>query len=145
MLKEGIKAPEFEGRDQEGRVHKLTDYRGQWVLLYFYPKDNTPGCTVEACSLRDNYPDFQKIKAVVLGVSNDSVASHEKFVKKLNLPFALLSDFDNKISRAYKANGFFRRISYLINPNGEIMKAYPKVNPKEHAQEVLKDLEAATK
>jgi peroxiredoxin Q/BCP len=142
MLKEGTHAPEFDAQDQESRRHKLTDYRGKWVLLYFYPKDNTPGCTVEACSLRDSYPDFQKVDAVIFGVSTDSIASHEKFAKKNNLPFTLLSDFDKKMAKAYEAGGLFRRISYLISPDGKIAKAYPKVNPKEHAAEVLKYLKA---
>ena len=145
MLKEGTHAPEFDAQDQESRRHKLTDYRGKWVLLYFYPKDNTPGCTVEACSLRDHYPDFQKINAVIFGVSTDSPESHKKFAEKHGLPFTLLSDFDRKLVKEYEANGFSRRISYLISPEGKIAKAYPKVDPEKHAQQVLDDLNGLKK
>jgi len=140
MLKTGIIAPKFEALDQNGIEHKLSEYLGKWILLYFYPRDNTPGCTIEACTLRDNYPHFQKIDAVILGVSTDSVASHGKFVQKFNLPFTLLADNDQKIVKAYEANGLLRRVSYLINPEGRITKAYEKVKPSEHAEEVLKDL-----
>jgi len=145
MLKTGIAAPNFEARDQNGTEHKLSEYLGKWILLYFYPRDNTPGCTIEACTLRDNYPQFKKIDAVVLGVSTDSVASHDKFVQKFNLPFTLLADNDRKIVKAYEANGLLRRVSYLINPEGKIAKAYEKVKPSEHAEEVLKDLEILKK
>ncbi len=140
MLKEGTIAPAIQAADQKGEIHSLAQYRGQWVLLYFYPRDNTPGCTQEACSLRDSYPNFQKIKAVILGVSTDSVASHGKFADKFQLPFTLLSDSDKKIVSAYAASGLFRRISYLINPDGLIAKAYSKVKPALHADEVLNDL-----
>jgi len=140
MLKTGIIAPKFEALDQNGIEHKLSEYLGKWILLYFYPRDNTPGCTIEACALRDNYPHFQKIDAVILGVSTDSVASHGKFVQKFNLPFTLLADNDQKIVKAYEANGLLRRVSYLINPEGKIAKTYEKVKPSEHAEEVLKDL-----
>jgi len=140
MLKIGIIAPNFEAPDQNGIKHQLSEYLGKWILLYFYPRDNTPGCTVEACTLRDNYPNFKKIDAVVLGVSTDSVSSHDNFVQKFNLPFTLLADSDRKIVKAYEANGLLRRISYLINPEGKIVKAYEKVKPSEHAAEVLKDL-----
>ena len=142
MLKIGTEAPAIEAQDQNGLIHKLSDYLGKWVLLYFYPRDNTPGCTVEACTLRDNYSSFKKIDAVILGVSKDSVASHEKFVAKFNLPFTLLSDRDKKIVKAYDAAGLFRRISYLIDPKGKITKVYEKVTPAEHAEEVLRDLKA---
>ena len=140
MLKTGIKAPIFEALDQLGNSHKLKDYTGQWVLLYFYPRDNTPGCTTEACALRDNYSQFKKAGIVILGVSSDSVASHDKFVTKFQLPFTLLADTEKKIIKAYEAGGLFKRISYLINPQGEIVKVYEKVKPAEHAEEVLKDM-----
>jgi len=140
MLKIGIMAPEIEAQDQNGKTHKLSDYKGKWVLLYFYPRDNTPGCTAEACSLRDNFPHFEKSDAVIIGVSTDSVASHDKFAQKFNLPFTLLADDNKKIVKDYEAGGLLRRISYLINPEGEITKAYDKVKPAEHAAEVLKDL-----
>ncbi len=145
MLKEGTIAPAIQAADQNGEIHSLAQYRGQWVLLYFYPRDNTPGCTQEACSLRDSYPNFQKIKAVILGVSTDSVASHGKFADKFQLPFTLLSDSDKKIVSSYEASGLFRRISYLINPEGLIAKAYPKVKPALHADEVLNDLKNLNK
>ncbi len=140
MLKIGTIAPEINAPDQNGIEHKLEDYRGKWVLLYFYPRDNTPGCTIEACTLRDNYPNFKKIDAVILGVSTDSVTSHDKFVQKFNLPFTLLADENKKIVKDYDAGGLFRRISYLIDPEGKIAKAYDKVKPAEHAEEVLHDL-----
>lgn len=141
MLETKIKAPEFSALDQNGQTHNLADYLGQWVLLYFYPKDDTPGCTKEACSLRDNFSGFDKLGAVILGVSTDSVASHDKFAKKFNLPFTLLADTDKEIVRAYGANGFARRISYLIGPDGLIAKVYKNVKPEAHAAEVLRDLE----
>ena len=140
MLKTGIKAPIFEALDQLGNSHKLKDYTGQWVLLYFYPRDNTPGCTTEACALRDNYSQFKKAGIVILGVSSDSVTSHEKFSQKFQLPFTLLADTEKKIIKAYEAGGLFKRISYLINHQGEIVKVYEKVKPAEHAEEVLKDM-----
>ena len=140
MLKTGIMAPAFTAQDQNGLEHKLSDYLGRWLLLYFYPRDNTPGCTAEACALRDNYNDFKKIDAVILGVSTDSVTSHDKFVQKFNLPFTLLADPDKTIVKTYEANGLFKRVSYLIDPTGKIVKAYEKVKPAEHAEEVLRDL-----
>lgn len=140
MLQEKNLAPNFQAPDQNGQVHELKQYRGQWVLLYFYPRDNTPGCTKEACALRDQHPAFQQVKAVVLGVSSDSVASHAKFAAKWQLPFTLLADPDKKIITTYQANGLFRRISYLINPEGLIAKTYPRVKPAEHAETVKQDL-----
>lgn len=142
MLKIGEKAPEFTALDQNGEAHKLVDYKGSWLLLYFYPRDNTPGCTTEACSLRDNFSEFKKIDAVILGVSTDSVKSHAKFASKYKLPFTILADEDKKITRAYGAHGLVRRISYLIDPQGLIAETYGHVKPKEHAAEVLKDLSA---
>jgi len=145
MLKLGTAAPEFEAQDQNGIIHKLSYYKDKWVLLYFYPRDNTPGCTVEACSLRDNYSDFKKIDAIILGVSTDSVSSHDKFVQKYNLPFTLLADSEKKIIKAYEAGGLFKRVSYLINPEGKIARVYEKVKPNEHASEVIRDLRALRK
>jgi len=143
MLKINDQAPAFQAPDQNGKIHALADYAGRWVLLYFYPRDNTPGCTTEACSLRDNYAGFKKLDAVVLGVSTDSIASHDKFAAKFSLPFTLLSDTDKTIVRAYGANGIVRRISYLIDPAGKIAKSYGHVRPSEHAAEVLKDITLA--
>ncbi len=140
MLKIGIEAPEIKALDQNSVEHKLSDYQGKWVLLYFYPRDNTPGCTKEACSLRDNFPHFEKLDITILGVSTNSVASHEKFSQKFNLPFTLLADTDKKIITNYEAGGLFKRISYLINPQGEIVKTYKNVKPEEHAEEVLRDV-----
>lgn len=140
MLKTGIYAPEAEAKDQDGQLHRLSDYRGRWVILYFYPRDNTPGCTKEACAFRDKYPEFQELETVVLGVSKDSVVSHEKFAQEFSLPFILLSDDDHKIVKDYGAGGLFSRISYLIDPSGRIAKVYDDVDPLEHAAEVLRDL-----
>lgn len=149
------KAPDFALPDQDGNKHKLSDYKGQWVLLYFYPKDDTPGCTTEACTLRDNLPKFTKIKAKIFGISVDSVASHKKFAEKYKLPFTLLADEDKKVVEKYgvwqeksmygrKYMGTVRN-SYLINPEGKIAKIYEKVKPAEHATQVLADLTTLTK
>lgn len=140
MLDIKTKAPDFSAPDQDGNIHSLADYKGQWLLLYFYPRDNTPGCTIEACSLRDNFPHFEKLKTAVVGVSTDSVASHGKFTSKYSLPFTLLSDSEHQMIKAYQANGLKRRISYLIDPSGFIVKAYANVKPANHAEEVLEDL-----
>ncbi len=150
MLKVGQKAPNFSLPDQTGKKHKLTDYRGNWLLIYFYPKDDTVGCTKEACSIRDNYYDLGKIKAAVVGVSIDSVKSHDKFATKYDLPFPLLSD-ENKImvdnygawgEKSFMGRTFLgiKRISYLIDPTGKVAKVYEKVKPAEHAAQVLTDL-----
>lgn len=149
-LKIGDMAPGFELPDEKGAIHKLSDYKGKWVLLYFYPKDDTPGCTKEACMIRDSYDDFKKIKAVVLGVSKDSPESHTKFIKKYALPFTLLADEDKETHTAYGTWGKKKflgreymgtlRTSFLISPAGKIAKIYEKVKPPVHAQEVLRDL-----
>jgi len=141
MLKIGITAPQFEAPDQEGKMHKLADYVGNWILLYFYPRDNTPGCTTEACSLRDNFAQFKDAGIIILGVSSDSVASHNKFAQKFQLPFTLLADSEKNIINAYEAGGLLKRVSYLINPVGEIASAYEKVDPATHAAQILKDFE----
>lgn len=139
-LQEGQKAPSFSASDQNGKKHQLSDYRGKWLLLYFYPKDNTPGCTKEACSFRDQFEELRG-KVEVLGVSHDGIESHQRFVSKYRLPFLLLSDPKREIIKAYEANGFLftKRISYLINPEGKIAKVYSKVSPVQHAHEVLLD------
>lgn len=151
MITIGKPAPDFELPDQNGATHKLSDYRGQWVLLYFYPKDDTPGCTKEACSIRDYFPQFGKLKVKVLGVSVDSVLSHKKFVDKYKLPFTLLADVDKKVVNLYGAwreKNFLGkkymgtvRTSFLIDSQGKIAKIYEKVKPEIHASEVIKDLE----
>ena len=154
-LEVGDKAPDITLPDQVGEVHNLSDYEGKWVLLYFYPKDDTPGCTKEACLLRDNYDSFKKIKAVVLGVSVDSVKSHKKFADKYDLPFTLLADADKEVVNAYGVWGekrFMgrtymgtRRWSFLIDPDGRIAKIYEDVKPAEHAEQVLVDLKELKK
>ncbi len=143
MLKEGTDAPDFGLPDQEGKTRKLVDYRGSWVLVYFYPKDNTPGCTKEACMIRDYFPSFKGFGAIVLGISSDSVESHKKFAKDFSLNFPLLADTKKEAIQLYEAKGvlFTKRISYLIDPEGKIAKAYDNVNPAIHAKQVIEDLE----
>ena len=146
----GQTAPDFTLPDQSGKTHQLAAYRGQWVLVYFYPKDDTPGCTREACGLRDRFAEFQQLKAVVLGISVDSVESHKEFAGKLKLPFPLLADGQKKVVQAYGVWGEqqfmgktylgISRTSFLIDPKGTIAKIYPKVKPEEHTEEILKDL-----
>lgn len=139
-LKVGQKAPEFLLPDQDGKIHKLSDFLGKWVLLYFYPKDDTPGCTIEACSIRDSFVHFKKMKTIVLGVSADSVKSHKKFEERYKLPFPLLSDESKKTIKAYGVG--IKRMSFLINPEGKISKIYEDVKPAAHAGEVLAHLPA---
>jgi peroxiredoxin Q/BCP len=148
----GTTAPDFTLSDQEGTEHSLAEYRGKWVLLYFYPKDDTPGCTIEACTIRDQFKDFKTIGAVVLGVSTDSVASHKKFTTAYELPFTLLADIHKEVVGKYGVFGertFMgktylgtSRTSFLINPKGEIAKVYEQVKPEKHAAEVIADLNA---
>ena len=145
MLLKGVVAPDFSALNQNGEEIKLSDFRGQWVLLYFYPKDNTPGCTKEACSLRDSHYQFRQAGGVVIGVSSDSVDSHGRFATKYELPFSIISDSKKLIIKAYEAGGLFSRVSYLIDPQGFIAKGYSKVNPSQHAEEVLKDLKELQK
>ncbi len=152
-LEIGMQAPDFTLPDQDGKLHTLSDYRGKSVLLYFYPKDDTPGCTKEACMLRDAFPHFEKLNAVVLGVSVDSVASHKKFIEKYNLPFTLLSDEHKKVVDLYhvwaKKRLYGReydgilRTSFLIDQEGDIEKIYHDVKPEKHAEEVIHDLSAS--
>jgi len=152
MLKIGNKAKDFALPDQDGKIHKLSDYLGNFVLIYFYPKDDTPGCTKEACMLRDDFPNFNKTEAKILGISADSVKSHKKFAEKYNLPFTLLSDEDKKVLEKYsviKEKSMFgksflgiKRISYLIDKEGKIAKIYENVKPAAHAQEVLDDIKS---
>ncbi len=146
----GQMAPDFSLPDQDGTVHTLSSYRGKWVLLYFYPKDDTPGCTKEACAIRDSLPRFGAMEAVVLGVSVDSVESHKKFAEKHKLPFTLLSDEGKEVVEAYDVWGPKKfmgkeflgtaRTSFLIDPSGRIAKIYEGVKPETHAEEVLTDL-----
>jgi len=143
MIKEGTKIIDFTLRDQDNKEHKLSDYSSGRVLLYFYPKDDTPGCTKEACAITEVYDDFIKMGITVLGISSDSPESHKKFKAKYNLPFTLLSDPDKKVIKEYEASSVLstKRISYLID-RGIIIKAYPKVDPASHAMEILKEIES---
>lgn len=151
MVKEGDAAPEFEARDAEGNTVRLSDLRGQKVVLYFYPKDDTPGCTKEACSLRDGHAELTRRGIKVLGVSTDDEKSHRKFAEKYSLPFTLLADTDHKVSDAYGVYGEKQfmgktymgvsRKTFLIDEQGRVRKVFDKVNVEEHADEVLKAFE----
>jgi peroxiredoxin Q/BCP len=137
-------APDFTLNDQEGKPHKLSDYRGQLVLLYFYPKDMTSGCTAEAQCFRDKFNDLKALNVQILGVSTDDQASHEKFAEKEHLNFPILSDTDKKVVEAYGVWKllFTKRESFLIDKDGIIIKHYEKVSPKEHAEEVINDVQS---
>ena len=160
-------APQFNLSDQAGQIHNLKDYAGKWILLYFYPKDDTPGCTKEACGFRDNLPKFKKLPPPspdtgearrgieIIGISIDSVAKHKKFAEKYKLPFTLLADEDKKVIGLYnvwqKKKFMGReymgtvRMSFLIAPNGKIAKIYEHVKPELHPAEVLQDLKTLIK
>lgn len=154
-LKTGDLAPDFALLDQKGEQRRLSDFRGRWVVLYFYPRDNTPGCTKEACGFRDLFPKFQRRRIAIIGISTDSVRSHEKFAEKYDLPFLLLADEEKAVVRAYGVWGqksFMgrttmgtHRISFLVDPEGRIAKIYDQVKPETHAEEVLRDLEELRK
>ena len=151
-LKVGDKAPAFNLKNTEGKTVKLSDFKGRKVVLYFYPKDLTPGCTKEACGFRDDYAQLQKRGAVILGVSTDDQASHQKFTAKHALPFTLLSDPTHEMSEKYQAwvekNMYGRkymgvaRITYIINEEGKIAHIFSKVKPETHSQDVLKVLDS---
>jgi len=147
-LESGQAAPDFKLQDQNGDWHTLEDYRGQWIALYFYPKDDTPGCTKEACAFRDNIFAFDEIGAVVLGISLDDVESHKEFAEKYSLPFSLLADTEKQAANDYgvytKMVGFemAKRQSFIIDPDGNIAKHYEKVSPETHSEEVLADIKA---
>jgi peroxiredoxin Q/BCP len=150
-IEEGAKAPAFSMKDQDGKTVKLADFKGKQVVLYFYPKDNTSGCTAEACSFRDHYAQLKKKGAVVLGVSKDDEKSHTKFAQKYQLPFPLLVDLDHKVAEAYGAWGekslYGRkflgtiRSTFLIGADGKLKKAWPKVKVAGHTEQVLEALE----
>lgn len=151
MLEIGMKAPDFILFNQDGEQVSLSDYKGKKVILYFYPKDNTSGCTKQACAFAENYPHFQELDAVVLGVSKDSVASHKKFQEKFNLPFTLISDPDLVAIQAYdvwkekkmygKTYMGVERTTYLINEEGLIEKVYAKVKPDKNAVQMLEEIQ----
>lgn len=150
MLETGTKAPDFSLPDQDGVMHSLSQYRGKKVILYFYPRDNTPGCTKQACGFRDLYPQFTEKGAVVLGVSKDSVASHKKFQEKYQLSFPILSDTELQVIQAYdvwKEKKLYGKVSmgvvrttYLIDENGIISKAFGKVKPAQNPEQMLEEL-----
>lgn len=150
MLEAGSMVPKFSLPDQNGKTHNITDYKGKWVILYFYPKDLTPGCTTEACNFQEALPDFNSIDAVIFGISKDSADRHKKFADKYNLQFSLLSDEKSDVCEQFgvwqKKSMYGKeymgivRSTFLINSEGKIAKVYPKVNVKEHHAEILNDL-----
>ena len=148
-LKVGDKAPNFSLQDQNNITHTLSDYEGQWVVLYFYPKDDTPGCTTQACDFRDAVKRIIASKAVVFGLSLDSVASHKLFAEKYNLPFSLLADETGEVSELYdslrKLLGYAKRNTFIVDPKGNIAKIYLSVDPKTHSEMVLSDLSSLQK
>ncbi|MEO0988471.1 MAG: thioredoxin-dependent thiol peroxidase [Cyanobacteria bacterium J06639_14] len=149
-LSVGDPAPAFELPDAEGTLFRLSELEGKWVVLYFYPRDNTPGCIKEACGFRDAYTDYQDRQVVVLGVSTDDAKSHTKFATKHNLPFPLLIDAGGEVATTYGSYGLKKfmgkeymgitRSTFVIAPDGTLAHIYPKVKPEPHAQEVLADL-----
>ena len=143
-LKDGDKAPNFDLKDQNNITHTLSDYEGQWLVLYFYPKDDTPGCTTQACDFRDAVKRIIASKAVLFGLSLDSVKSHKLFAEKYNLPFSLLADETGEVSELYDSlSSFFKvakRNTFIVDPKGNIAKIYLSVNPKTHSEMVLSDL-----
>ncbi len=144
----GKAAPDFESKDQDGNTIKLSDFKGKKVVLYFYPKDNTPGCTAQACNLRDNYEALQKAGYVILGISSDSEKSHKKFIEKQELPFSLIADEDKTVHEAYgtwvEKSMYGRkymgtaRTTFIIDEEGKIEEIIEKVKTKEHTNQILK-------
>ena len=145
-LELGQAAPEFELKDQDGETHSLEKYRGQWVVMYFYPKDDTPGCTKEACAFRDDYKTISAQNTQVLGISVDSTESHAEFAEKYNLPFPLLADIDGLVAKNYQSLlslGFIKlakRHTFIVDPDGIIKMIYRKVEPNSHSDQILSDL-----
>ena len=147
ILNEGSNAPDFVLMDENEQAHSLSDYRGKRIVLYFYPKDDTPGCTTEACEFRDDYDAYAEAGVVILGVSPDSPKSHKKFKEKYNLPFILLSDESHEVLEAYGVWGTKKmygkeymgvfRTTYVIDEDGTIVKVFEKVTPKGHSEEIL--------
>jgi thioredoxin-dependent peroxiredoxin len=149
-LQIGDPAPDFSVLNEKGETVSLPELRGQWVVLYFYPKDDTPGCMKEACAFRDNFARFTAKNAIVLGVSLNDATAHNKFINKYNLPFSLLIDADTQLSTAYESYGLKKfmgkeymgitRNTFLIDPDGKIAKIYQKVKPETHPEQILQDL-----
>lgn len=143
----GTAAPDFELADQDGQIHSIEDYRGRWVVLYFYPKDDTPGCTTEACEFRDDFRAFREADCQILGVSLDSTESHKAFSEKYGLPFPLLTDREGRVASAYGVKSRMlgitvaKRQTFIIDPDGNVAKHYDKVDPASHSRQVLADLE----
>jgi Peroxiredoxin len=142
LLNVGDNAPDFSSVDQNGKPVRLSDFKGKPVVVYFYPKDDTPGCTKEACNFRDNYKEYEKAGVKVLGVSVDDPHSHKKFEEKYKLNFTLVADHEKKISENYGVLGDrnAKRVTYIIGKDGKVAHVYPKVSPDEHATEVMKKL-----
>ena len=150
VLNVGDAAPDFSLPDSEGNTVTLKDFRGKWLILYFYPRDNTPGCTKEACGFRDQYRGLQEAGVALLGVSTDNAKSHQKFIAKQNLPFPLLCDEEATVATAYESYGLKKfmgkefmgvfRQTFIINPEGQLAKIYRKVKPADHAVQTLTDL-----
>ncbi len=144
----GGAAPDFTLNDAQGNAHSLSDYRGKYLVLYFYPKDDTPGCTKEACHFRDDMVQLEKLGAKVVGISVDSSESHGKFAEKYSLPFSLLADTDGKVAASYQALTnllivkIAKRHTFLIDPDGKIKKIYTDVNVSNHSQQIIDDLKA---
>ena len=146
-LEAGVKAPDFKLPDETGRTRSIDEFKGQYVLLYFYPKDDTPGCTTEACNFRDDYSQYQDANVIILGVSPDTPDSHARFKEKYQLPFSLLADEDHQVCELYKVWGLKKnfgkeyegvhRTTYLIDPDGMIEKVFQNVSPANHSAEVL--------
>lgn len=144
----GEPAPQFRLADPQLKVHTLADYAGKWLVLYFYPKDDTPGCTKEACHFRDDFVQLEKLGATVVGISVDDTGSHAKFAEKYRLPFTLLSDTDGKVAQSYGALNnlgvlkIAKRYTFLIDPQGNLAKVYLSVEASKHSQEIIEDLKA---
>jgi peroxiredoxin Q/BCP len=155
LLAVGTQAPEFTTTDQDGKTHALSDFRGKKVILYFYPKDNTPGCTKEACGFRDHFTEFRCLGVEILGVSVDPEKSHKSFVQKYELPFTLLADTDKRLVETYGVWGEKKlygkkylgthRVTYLIDEAGKIAAVFPTVKPDTHAEEILAVLQGNAK
>ena len=147
MIKENEKAPQFELKDQDGKLVRLQDFAGKPLVLYFYPRDNTPGCTTEACNFRDDYSAYQELGVEIVGVSTDDETSHTKFITKFELPFTLLADVDHKVCEAYgvwgKKKNYGReyfgvmRTTFLIDRDGKVVKVFEGVKPADHSAEVI--------